>query len=164
MSHPIPRLAASQSAVFLLNSRLGLFTAARQGRAGPNPGGRPFSRSYGVVLPSSLTWFLPSASVFSTRPPVSVCGTVPVSFETLRRFSRRGRGAPSGPGKPGPTRGVGRSCRADLPARRALPRDAPFQWGARPGPRVTPSLADGGPGMLTWSPSATPSGLALGAD
>ena len=36
---------------------------------------RPFSRSYGVVLPSSLTIVLPIALVCSTRPPVSVCGT-----------------------------------------------------------------------------------------
>ena len=40
------------------------------------PGGRdPLSRSYGVNLPSSLTVNLSSASVFSTRPRVSVCGT-----------------------------------------------------------------------------------------
>ena len=34
-----------------------------------------FSRSYGGNLPSSLTTVLPIASVFSTRPPVSVWGT-----------------------------------------------------------------------------------------
>ena len=33
------------------------------------------SRSYGVNLPSSLTWLLSSALVFSTRPPESVWGT-----------------------------------------------------------------------------------------
>jgi hypothetical protein len=33
---------------------------------------RPFSRSYGAILPSSLTRVLPIALVFSTRPPVSV--------------------------------------------------------------------------------------------
>ncbi len=49
----------------------------------------PFSRSYGGILPSSLTWFLPSTLVCSTRPPVSVCGTVPEAVKTLRRFSRR---------------------------------------------------------------------------
>ena len=38
--------------------------------------GRPFSRSYGANLPSSLTEVLPSTSVYSTNPPVSVCGTV----------------------------------------------------------------------------------------
>ena len=52
------------------------------------PGGRdPFSRSYGVSLPSSLTMNLSSALVCSTRPPVSVCGTGVRDLE-LRGFSR----------------------------------------------------------------------------
>ena len=37
---------------------------------------RPFSRSYGAMLPNSLTEVLPFPLVFSTRLPVSVCGTV----------------------------------------------------------------------------------------
>ena len=48
----------------------------------PARGARPFTvmgssffRSYGGHLPSSLTTVLPIASVFSTRPPVSVWGT-----------------------------------------------------------------------------------------
>ena len=36
----------------------------------------PFSRSYGVNLPSSFNIVLSSASVYSTSPPVSVSGTV----------------------------------------------------------------------------------------
>ena len=35
----------------------------------------PFSRSYGVILPSSLTTLLPLALEFSSYRPVSVCGT-----------------------------------------------------------------------------------------
>ena len=35
----------------------------------------PFSRTYGVNLPSSLTTLLPIALGFSPRLPVSVCGT-----------------------------------------------------------------------------------------
>ena len=35
----------------------------------------PFSRSYGGILPSSLTIVHPNALVSSTRPPVSVSGT-----------------------------------------------------------------------------------------
>ena len=54
--------------VFLLNSCLGQFSAACSRR-------HPFSRSYGAVLPSSLTMLLPSASGFSPHPPVSVYGT-----------------------------------------------------------------------------------------
>ena len=36
---------------------------------------RSFSRSYGAILPNSLTRVLPIALVYSTRLPVSVCGT-----------------------------------------------------------------------------------------
>ena len=54
--------------MFLINSRLGLFTAATFQWL-------PFSRSYGVILPSSLTRVLPFVLEFSSRLPVSVCGT-----------------------------------------------------------------------------------------
>src|SRR5699024_3084055 len=69
VSAPIHRLAASQRPMFLLNSRLGLFTAASQFEK------HPFSRSYGVILPSSLTRVVPLTLGFSPRLPVSVCGT-----------------------------------------------------------------------------------------
>ena len=55
--------------MFLVNSRLGLFTA-------PPLLGDPFSRSYGVILPSSLARVLSIALVSSTHLPVSDCGTV----------------------------------------------------------------------------------------
>jgi len=53
-----------------LNSKrcLSLFSAACSRR-------HPFSRSYGVILPNSLTMLLPSALGFSPHPPVSVYGT-----------------------------------------------------------------------------------------
>ena len=54
--------------MFLLNSCLSHFTAASSQR-------HPFSRSYGVILPSSLTMLLPPALGFSPHPPVSVYGT-----------------------------------------------------------------------------------------
>ena len=54
--------------MFLVNSCLGLFTAASRRRL-------PLSRSYGVNLPSSLTTLLPLALGFSPHLPVSVCGT-----------------------------------------------------------------------------------------
>ena len=54
--------------MFLVNSRLGLFSAACSRRL-------PLSRSYGVILPSSLTTLLPLALGFSPHLPVSVCGT-----------------------------------------------------------------------------------------
>ena len=52
----------------LLNSRLGLFSAATSLW-------HPLFRSYGVNLPSSLTTLLPLALEFSSYLPVSVCGT-----------------------------------------------------------------------------------------
>ena len=54
--------------MFLLNSRLGLFSAALSRE-------HPLFRSYGVNLPSSLTTLLPLALEFSSYLPVSVCGT-----------------------------------------------------------------------------------------
>ena len=63
----------SQSPVFLVNSRHPQLCA-------PHPclrkDGAPFSRSYGGILPSSFNTVLSSAWVCSTRPPVSVWGTV----------------------------------------------------------------------------------------
>ena len=79
MSAPILRLSASQRPMFLLNSRLGLFTAAHSASE------HPFSRSYGVILPSSLTRVLPLTLGFSPRLPVSVCGTG--TYELTRGFS-----------------------------------------------------------------------------
>lgn len=55
--------------MFLLNSRLGLFTVSYSHR-------NPFSLSYRVNLPSSFNIILSSALVCSTSPPVSVWGTV----------------------------------------------------------------------------------------
>src|SRR5437667_4181328 len=75
----------------LLTSRLGLFTATPQSscstEACSHPRGFPFSRSYGDILPSSLTRDHPITLVFSTRLPVSVCGTVTLSL--ARGFSRQ---------------------------------------------------------------------------
>jgi hypothetical protein len=76
--------------VFLVNSRLGLFSAAPS-RSSPlgalTLAGRPFSRSYGASLPSSLTRGLPSTLVCSTCRPVSVCGTGTAAL--ARGFSRQ---------------------------------------------------------------------------
>ena len=41
----------------------------------------PLSRGYGVSLPNSLTVNLPSASVYSTRLRVSVCGTGGIALQ-----------------------------------------------------------------------------------
>ena len=73
--------------MFLLNSRLGLVSATPQGlkSESAHPMGRPFSRSYGANLPSSLARVIPRALGFSPCPPVAVYGTgTPV---LLRGFS-----------------------------------------------------------------------------
>ena len=66
--------------MFLLNSRLSLFSAAYSHR-------HPLSRSYGVILPSSLTRVLPFVSGCSPRPPASVSGTG--TFGYTSSFSRQ---------------------------------------------------------------------------
>ena len=83
------RLAALQSPVFLINSRLGRFAAAAASscREGYHRRRRPFSRSYGASMPSSLTVVLPIASVCSTRPPVPVLVRAPTALP--RGFSRK---------------------------------------------------------------------------
>src|SRR5262249_14206446 len=73
-SDPIPPLASWQRPVFLVNSRLALFTATASGF--DTLLRHPFSLSYGVILPSSFARVLPSACGYSPRPPVSVTGTV----------------------------------------------------------------------------------------
>ena len=65
--------------MFLVNSRLGLFSAAPLREL-------PLSRSYGVNLPSSLTTLLPMALGSSPHLPVSVCGTgSPTNTHTFSR-------------------------------------------------------------------------------
>ena len=68
MSGLILQLSFLQSPVFLINSRLGHFTAATRRW-------HPLSRSYRVNLPSSLTTNHSRALGYSPRLPVSVCGT-----------------------------------------------------------------------------------------
>ena len=64
--------------MFLLNSCLSLFSATTLLKW------HPFSRSYGVILPSSLTMLLPPALGFSPHLPVSVCGTG--TYNTIAAF------------------------------------------------------------------------------
>ena len=69
MSDPILHLSSLQSPVFLLNSRLGRFSAALYLIK------RLFSRSYETILPSSLATNHSSTLGYSPRLPVSVYGT-----------------------------------------------------------------------------------------
>ena len=73
MSGHILHLSISHSHVFLLNSRLGHFSATFSHIATRKR--LPFSRSYRVMLPSSLATTHSSTLGFSPRLPVSVYGT-----------------------------------------------------------------------------------------
>ena len=121
--------------MFLVNSRLGLFSAAPLREL-------PLSRSYGTILPSSLTTLLPLALGFSPHLPVSVCGTGTLVFH-MAFLATEHHGLPYykfGPFRPGqPTPGF-----------RYL--------------HVSPCLKFGGYGISTVCASTTPFGLALAPD
>ena len=75
--------------MFLVNSRLGLLIATLNSFGGKllHRQRHPFSRSYGVILPSSLDRFLSIALESSSHLPASVCGTVTCILP--REFSRK---------------------------------------------------------------------------
>ena len=120
--------------MFLVNSRLGLFTAAPLGSSGDpiHPRGRSLSRSYGAILPSSLTRVLSSALGYSPRLPVSVLVRFPVdslegiSWETFKplvelnsRTHLRDLSTPDFPGAV-PRVSTSRSYRVSLATRSSL--------------------------------------------
>ena len=123
--------------------------------------GRPFSRSYGANLPSSLTEVLSSTLVYSTSPPVSVCGTG--THALTRGFSRRYGLNP-----------CGLRLRAHLPITSqpwyqgiCLPvRPTSLEGVTTPEPSPPrPPIAQtvvGGTGILTGCPSPTALALGLG--
>ena len=124
--------------------------------------GHSFSRSYGVSVPSSLTIVLPIASVFSTRPPVSVLvrapGVLPRGFymeHGLAGFahSLRRHASPFYAARIYLRRGL----RAFTGTSRTPPGYPP------PSPRRYERPPDG-TGMSTCCASATPVGLALAPD
>ena len=80
--------AALHRPVFLVNSRLSRFSATALSSGGEplHLERHPFSRSYGVILPSSLTVNHSSILGYSPRLPVSDYGTV-TSCRAPRGFS-----------------------------------------------------------------------------
>ena len=146
--------------------------------------GPSFSRSYGGILPSSLTTVLPIASVFSTCPPELVWGTgtrvssleaflgsmgYVTSPETARHrvsgLMRAGFAWTSPytltPGQPSPGLTYPPASPLCLPPPRGsvrLRRDSPLatrSWYGR---------GHGGTGISTGCASTTPCGLALAPD
>ncbi len=139
--------------MFLLNSRLGLFTAACSHK-------HPFSLSYGVILPSSLTMVLSRVLGFSPRLPVSVCGTGTIIISP-RSFSWK--------------LDIGcfasicylsqlDLCIADLPTILSRCLDPLFHPWAHLSLLRHSISHYGGTGISTSCPSATPFGLTLGPD
>ena len=138
--------------MFLLNSCLSLFSAASSQR-------RPFSRSYGAILPSSLTMLLPPALGFSPLPPVSVSGTGAHSTiaaflggrnHMLRYFCS--------------LRVTPLACRTVFPSRRLLRLPRSSHSRAMLSFRVPTVLTVCSAGISTCCPSATLLSLALGPD
>ena len=159
MSDPILHLSISQSPVFLLNSRLGLFTAASSLKWK-----RPFSRSYGAILPSSLAMNHSSALGFSPQLPVSVYGTSCI-YLCLEGFLGSLLGIII-------TSNRSPQCTIvfQLLERIYLSQSSPthfnplFRQGANL-TRLRHSIAVyTGTGILTCSPSTSPCGFALGPD
>ena len=146
----------------MLNSRQGHFSAAPWGSSLQiHPEGRSFSRSYGAILPNSLTKVLPIPLVFSTRLPVSVCGTgARVSLEAFLDSLGSTTCGPYGHRRHPSASGGGLSCRLQLP--RGLAPERPFSgWPTllcHPFAQTTRR----GSGLLTGCPSPTPLGLGLG--
>ena len=126
---------------------------------GPPSEGHPFSRSYGVILPSSLTMLLPSALGFSPHPPVSVYGTgtawaiaafldswltLFVTYSSLCITAL--------------------ACCADLPAQRLLCLPRSFHSRSALSTCVPTVLPCSSTGISTCCPSATSFDRALGPD
>ena len=119
----------------------------------------PFSLSYGVILPSSLTTLLPSACGFSPHLPVSVCGTG--TYKTIAAFLDS-----QGPGLPYlcSVRVTSSDRAADLPTA-LLPRLHRDFHSRIPFPVCVPTvLFICGTGISTCYPSTTSFDLALGPD
>ena len=141
--------------MFLVNSRLGLFSAACSRRL-------PFSLGYGVILPSSLTTVLSLALGFSPHLPVSVCGTgtlvlleaFPGSLNdsaSLLYFHSPSQITIVLPDLPGLTRFL-------------LGHALPTACSGHPPASPLRSINYGGTGFITRCPSPTPFGLGLGPD
>ena len=143
--------------MFLLNSRLNLLTATYLSR-------HPFYRRYGANLPSSLERFNSRALVYSTRIPVSVCGTGDIWLTTKLLLEAWYHLIPRSRSFEVPTFQLkeGRIYLCPQPLR----LDCHIQQTARLTFSVTPKIKHlhAGRGILTSCASTTPYGLALAPD
>ena len=158
--------------MFLVNSRNPRFpaTLASSRSESFHQQGHTFSRSYGVILPSSLARVLSRALGYSPCPPESVCGTV--TTVTPHAAFLESMGSPSFWPQLATSSPLGVASR-----RRSV---CPY-WVLKRSPTslnqhfhslaghtlLCPCLVQryrGSAGILTCYPSPTPLGLGLGAD
>ena len=140
--------------MFLVNSCLNLFTAALVR-------GHPFSRSYGVILPSSLTIVRSLTLGFSPHLPASVCGTGTLDLASGFSWQRE-----IGCFRHSPPHHSSRLQYADLPTYTPHCLDTLNQRCAQP-ILLRPHFAHtilGGTGISTCCPSPTAFALGLGPD
>jgi hypothetical protein len=155
--------------VFLVNSRNPRFTATltSSGSEFRHQYGHTFSRSYGVILPSSLARVLSRALVFSTCLPESVCGTVTEVAHSEDFLGSMGSLSYWPKEATSSLLGVV-TLRLSLLGPRASPYELELTSDSELSiPFSVPSLINaifGGAGILTCFPSPTPLGLGLGAD
>ena len=155
--------------MFLVNSRNPHFSATRFGfeRKALHRGRHTFSRSYGVILPSSLASVLSRALGYSPRPPESVCGTDTRVTQHAAFLGSMGSLSSETEVSPhnfsaltprlslsGPTGSAYKFEPATTTRRLSIPFSVPACF------NVIPS----GAGILTCFPSPTPFGLGLGSD
>ena len=120
---------------------------------------RPFSRSYGAILPSSLAMLLPPALGSSPHPPVSVYGTGPCQAIAAFLGSRSAHFATTlrSPSVASLTHVGFPPCRLATLGRSLHSRPALCS-------RVPAVLLARGAGLFTCCPSGTPLSLPLGPD
>ena len=155
--------------MFLVNSHNPHFSATslRSDRRGPHRNRHTFSRSYGVILPSSLTRVLSRALGCSPRPPESVCGTDTKEAQYAAFLGSLGSPSSSAYAEP---HHLSDTRRAVCPYRVLAPH--PTGLNTHPCsvldlPCSVPAYVNatlGGAGILTCFPSPTPLGLGLGSD
>ena len=150
--------------MFLVNSHNPRFSATSRRSGGKllHANRHTFSRSYGVILPSSLTSVLSSTLGFSPRPPESVYGTVS-SYLKLRGFSWK-HGINDFVSMRSRHHALALYGNADLPTLPAYTLEPGHPAPGSPTLLRPPIAATRGTGILTCFPSTTPFGLALGTD
>ena len=155
--------------MFLVNSHNPHFTATvRRSEGKPHHAHRhTFSRSYGVILPSSLTRVLSRALGYSPRPPESVCGTV---TKVALRAAFLGSVESSGfepEGSPHHISALISRLWLSPPTRSTYLLEPPKPNWRTDVSFSVPARFDAilhGAGILTCLPSPTPFGLGLGTD